>query len=69
MKKFLSFAIAFFCCFTIFADASGKIQQVKVSAEAERNNFRLKKDLEAKAKKAAKDHKKDAKAKAGLEIF
>ena len=53
MKKLIFFAITLFCCFSIFADASGKVQQVTVSAEAERNNFRLKKALEAKAKKAA----------------
>lgn len=53
MKKFLAFAFILLCGFSIFADASGKIQQVKVSVEAERNNYRVKKELETKAKKAA----------------
>jgi|GEM_PF-3526164 len=53
MNKILTVAAVLFCCFSLFADASGKIQQVKVSIESEHNTYKAKQDLEAKAKKAA----------------
>lgn len=53
MKKILVFAVMMLCGSALFADASGQVQQVKVSVTAERNSFSVKKELASKAKQAA----------------
>ena len=52
MKRFLMALCALFCT-ALLADDAGNVIQVKVSVTAERNTFRVKRELKNNAKKAA----------------